>query len=449
MENLYKVIERSRRLILGAGRLGLDILLDLGRFWLKHRKVKEYAFPKLDVDQVKSALYPYDTHSNIRLSNTFVRLKAPGTDRLAVQLTSGSGFCYPLYYFIPSITKDLRYLMYHQSNEGVVQLYRLDLHTGQSVQITEATVVDSSWYPWDSHGKQKGVLDHRSVLNVAMNKVVYFTGRQGREARVIDIGTLAENFLFELPEGREAIGQNCCTPNGQWFVYIHAPCGSQKPKKCKGAVLSAYNFETKEHRILTTINSAIHHVQPYGNERFIFCHPPSVEGMMMATIHGGPWVRLRDQDFGSRGRVCHQMTTAHGVAFEARTGGISFEASGHLSGLYNPVTRECFEFSIPREWRYTHTGWDPEGKFWFWEASHRHHLEYLKNFDQQGKPRFERLTGQWHTYGDGQKSHFHPQLTPDRNWIMFVGGDAKTKSNHIFLLDVSDLKDHTAFGSGV
>jgi hypothetical protein len=44
-------------------------------------------------------------------------------------------------------------------------------------------------------------------------------------------------------------------------------------------------------------------------------------------------------------------------------------------------------------------------------------------------------------FGGGQKAHFHPQLTPDRKWILFTGGDPRTKTNHVFLLDVSDVAD--------
>ena len=222
------------------------------------------------------------------------------------------------------------------------------------------------------------------------------------------------------------------TPDGQWFVYIHAPRGSRKPDPCKDAILAAYNFATKEHRVLATIDSAIHHVQPYGNQRFVFCHTPTGNGMMLATLEGAPWTHLRDRDPGVTGRVCHHITT---------TAGIAFEASGHVTGLYDPITRKRFEFQLPGQWGYTHTGWDPEGRLWFWEAARDHHLEYLQEFDQQGQSVFQPLTGRWDTYGEKQKSHFHPQLTPDRNWILFVGGDPETKSNHIFLLNVSDLKD--------
>ena len=50
------------------------------------------------------------------------------------------------------------------------------------------------------------------------------------------------------------------------------------------------------------------------------------------------------------------------------------------------------------------------------------------------------MTGSWPTYGSGQKSHFHPQITPDRKWILFTGGDPTTETNHIYLLDATDLK---------
>ena len=378
------------------------------------------------------APYAYDSKDDIQLSETFTRLKSSGTKRLAIQLTSGNDFCYPLYYFIPSINKDLRYLIYHRAGNGQVQLHRLNLQTGESVRITEANVEDSGWYPWDAPNPGKGVLDHRSVLNLPLNSVIYFTGKDGREARIVNIETLEDDSLFMLPEGREAIGQNCCTPDGEWYVYIHAPRGTRNTRPCSGAVLAGYNFKSKEHRVLTTIDSPIHHVQPYGNHQFVFCHTPSGNGMMMATLDGNEWVHLRDTDPGAQGRVCHHITTTKGIAFEV---------SDHITGLYDPNTRKRFEFVLPEEWGYTHTGWDPDGRLWFWEAARNHHLEYLRCFDQEGKPVFEKLTGQWPTYGKKQKSHFHPQLTPDRNWVLFVGGDPKSKSNHIFLLDVSDLKD--------
>ena len=113
------------------------------------------------------------------LSGSFPRGVAPETGRPCVQLTRGEGFAYPLYFFIPSITGDGKYLIYHHAARGELQLFRLHLATGESHQLTHAMCPDTQWRPWcvDSG---RGVLDHRSVLNVARNEVVYFDGNQVR-----------------------------------------------------------------------------------------------------------------------------------------------------------------------------------------------------------------------------------------------------------------------------
>ena len=86
--------------------------------------------------------------AEIELSEAFVRSKAPETGRLVVQLTSGEGFTYPLYFYIPSITRDGKYLIYHRAAREEVQLHRLNLATGQSRQLTHGTCPDTQWKPW-------------------------------------------------------------------------------------------------------------------------------------------------------------------------------------------------------------------------------------------------------------------------------------------------------------
>ncbi|MFV2066797.1 MAG: hypothetical protein ACC645_07420, partial [Pirellulales bacterium] len=70
-----------------------------------------------------------------------------------------------------------------------------------------------------------------------------------------------------------------------------------------------------------------------------------------------------------------------------------------------------------------------------------HDIYALVRLNREGEDQWLRLTGTWPTFGGGQKAHFHPQLTPDRKWILMTGGDTSTETNHIFLLDVSDLKE--------
>jgi hypothetical protein len=69
------------------------------------------------------------TVAPMAISPGFKRRKAPETGRLAVQLTWSDFQCYPLDYYVPSITADNRYLVYHKSASGQLQLHRLDLTT--------------------------------------------------------------------------------------------------------------------------------------------------------------------------------------------------------------------------------------------------------------------------------------------------------------------------------
>ena len=84
----------------------------------------------------------------MQLSKKFKRFKAPETNRTVVQLTEGDSLNYPLYYFIPSITKDNRFLIHHKVLNNEVQIYRLDLTTGEDVRMSDAKSKDTYWYPW-------------------------------------------------------------------------------------------------------------------------------------------------------------------------------------------------------------------------------------------------------------------------------------------------------------
>lgn len=370
----------------------------------------------------------------LELAASYRRLKAPETGRTVVQLTAGKGEAYPLYFFIPTITKDNKYLVYHKSEAGELQLHRLELATGRSVQLTHATCPDTQWKPWCTPAG-RGVLDHRSVLNLARNLVVYFDGNR---VCAVDVESLRERPLFEIPADREAYGQNDCTPDGQWLVYIHVPRGAIWGKPCRGAAVAAYHFDTGRQRELCRVDSAVFHVTAIDNQRFLVTHPADHAGMLLADFTSRKLVPLRDGDPGARGHVVHCHPTARGIAYEVEKLG--------FGGLYDPLARARLEFKFPPQMHYVHTGRDPQGRFFFyenssaWDKFDTHDLWALGQLDR-GRSKWIRLMGNWPTYGGGQKAHFHPQLTPDRRWILFTGGDPASRTAQIFLLDVSDLPE--------
>lgn len=174
------------------------------------------------------------------------RSSAPETGRKTIQLTEGDATCYPLYYFIPTITDDGKHMVYHRAEKGDVQLHVLDLTSGESVQLTHATSPQTRWVPWcvDSG---TGVLDHRSVLDTSTGQLIYF---DSNSVHCVKLDATNDRLLFSLPDDRIAIGQNCISPDGEWFVYIHHdrelfakvyPDGNWGGRHLsKGTILAAY-----------------------------------------------------------------------------------------------------------------------------------------------------------------------------------------------------------------
>jgi hypothetical protein len=386
----------------------------------------------------------------LALSQSFRQLEAPGTGRRLLQLTTGPGFCYPLYYYVPSVTQDNRYVVYHEAAEGEVQLHRVDLATGDSLQLTHASGPDTWWRPWCTDAGS-GVLDFRSALNVPRGEVVFF---DGVHVRAVEVASGATRDLFDLPTDRLAIGQNCVTPDGQWFVYIHADRETyqrmfdgnpdydeywRRRERARATHLAAYNFDTGEHRTILVLASPIHHVLPYNDRDLLFCHPTAENGMLLTDIEGGWYTHLRTQDEAG-GQICHFVATARGATYEVLWG-----AGGLRGGICDPLTRATYEIKLPASFEYVHTGLDPAGLLWFYEnhGPDTHDLQLLERHDPAGSDTWLTLAANWPTYGDqdSQKAHFHPQVVLERRWILMTGGDAATETNQVFLLDISDLSE--------
>lgn len=374
------------------------------------------------------------------LSDTFPTTTVTDGDRTVRQLTTGPGTSYPLYYYVPTITSDGGQLVYHRAHDGEIQLHRLDLATGESIRLTDANASDAHWRHWCTD-PGTGVLDHRSVLDRTGRGVIYF---DGTDVRRVGLDGDGDELLFSIGSDRRAIGQNCVTPDGEWFVYIHherdrfdrmtAGDGVDRHRS-RGTVLAAYRFATGEHRELVRINSPIHHVLPYDERRLIFCHPATENGMLLTDIEGGWYTHMRTQD-AAGGTVCHHLATDEGIAYEVLGGD-----AGLLGGIWDPDTHDSREFALPDHFGYTHTGWDPAGRRFFYETAgdRGHGIHWLVRHDPDGDDEWRTVVADWPTYGGGQKAHFHPQLTPGGRWMLVTAGEPATETNQLFLVDVADL----------
>lgn len=381
----------------------------------------------------------------------------PTNGRRVTLLTDGRSNSYALYYFVPSVTPDGRFLVFHSERSGEVQLYRLDLQSGEIGQLTDGHTKDSGWAVW-CEWHVDGIYNHLSAIHPANGEVWYF---QDDEIRATNIATFANRLVARLPTGRMPIGQAAFSPDGRWFGYIHADSANYVAKlKDREERTKAGNFSWDlEHHTsfrnaipstLTLVETAtgaqrdviatdyhFHHVLFVDNRTILLNHPKECAGMWVIEMDGTNIRHLRPADAaGAHGAmVNHQVITARGIAYES----VAYFPGGRETyfGMYDPRTDRFTEALLPAD-GYVHVGFDPAGRFDFAEcAGPRHELLLVHN---EGKAKLSTsvlrtLTSPAH---DDQRHHAHPFLATDRKRLYFTDWSPQGHAQ-ICAMDVADL----------
>lgn len=376
----------------------------------------------------------------------------PETGRLFRQLTAGRHNNYPLYYFVPSITPDSRYLVFHSERTGWVQLHRLDLETGEIVQLTHGRTRNSGWAIWcEPH--LRGIYNHLSALNETRGEVYYF---QDEELRCTHLSSLKNWRILQLP-GRISIGQTGFSPDGCHFAFIHAdrrlfeekiadrqalthmgqfnwgrdhnPWRDQVP-----TTLSLVDTATGSLAHAVELDYHVHHVFFIDNRRLLINHVRDDSGMWTLDLNDGSQRILRPRD--AHGVPCHQVITARGIYYEANQWDEGRRTV--YIGRYNLDTDTFAEVELPGA-GYIHTGRDPAGRFLFYEDMADTHRLISVHYPHDPS-RFEiRLLRTLPPIPFGQRYHAHPFLSPDRRWLIYT--ELVDGFSQVCALDVADLVD--------
>ena len=360
----------------------------------------------------------------------FPRVEVPGTGRAAYQLTSGPEYCQALYYFIPSLSPDGRWLVYqrYQVVEDAIETVQweaLNLQTGQRRELARAVAGPEFPHPGEP-----------TVFNAGRNEFIYNTGSA---YRAVNIETGADRLLFEIPEGRSIRAQNCASPSGRYFFYISKNIAELAKIERKGPLadtqLIRYDLDTGEHHLVVRINAFTKHVIPYGDRHLVFSydHLPVEHALLFTDYEGGWYTVMRSQNEPHR-KTCHYGATRRGVQYELSESGRNF------AGVLCPFTHRRVEFEAPSI-SSKHVAAAPAGDYWMTEGLNDagRVLYSLRERPEKGEPVWDCISGPWPTYGTGQKSHGHPYVTPCGRWVLLLAGDPGTKSNHLFLLDIRDV----------
>src|SRR5687768_3968250 len=123
----------------------------------------------------------------------------PLTGRHVRQLTDSPAEDYHLYFYNPSVTPDGSYLVFFSERTGISNLFRLDLHSGAIVQLTDAKAVRAEYWPFTA--SIKGVGSCLAAIGNHGREVFYF---EGTDLCAVEIEGLSHRHLLRLPADRRA-----------------------------------------------------------------------------------------------------------------------------------------------------------------------------------------------------------------------------------------------------
>jgi hypothetical protein len=258
-----------------------------------------------------------------------------------------------------------------------------------------------------------------------------------------------------VPDDRVPSGLTGVSPNGKYFCFPHfdrAWWEANLPPKPqpnrwdpRDSKLDLLDIATGEVKNLMYVNFWITHSHFYDDNRILFCHTATDYAILMTDLrYPGQYENIRTHS--DAGHPNHYNTTSKGVMYEmlgnAKTDPV-------MGGIYNPDTRARREYPLDISIKRLHVGRDPDARLWFFETTvnDKPVIVYFPRL-VSGKVNASQplISGDYATYSNNQRSHYHPSVTPDRKHLLFTGGDSRNQTNHLFLLDISDLAD-TEFGA--
>lgn len=375
------------------------------------------------------------------------------TGRKLIQLTAGDSFDMPMYYYIPTYDRDGKSIVFQRYDQrsGEVQLYKIHVASGETVRLTDAKTRNSLWRP-HLQPPGYGVRDLLCAVNSAMNEAIYF---DNNDIRAVRLDTLADRRIGQVPADRLPSGLTGVTPNGKLFVYpdfdrawweANLPPKPQPERwHPRDSRLNVLNIDTGESTNLMYVNFWITHANFYDDHRILFCHTATDYAVLMTDLrYPGQYENIRTHS--AAGWPNHYNVTNRGITYEMLG---HTDSAPTIGGIYDPDTRSRREYELAISKTRLHIGRDPEARLWFFETSvdRQPTIVYFPRLAAGQLNRGQVLIGgDYVTYSNNQRSHYHPSVTPDRQHILFTGGDSRTQTNHLFLLDIADLADTQIVG---
>jgi oligogalacturonide lyase len=370
----------------------------------------------------------------------------PLTGRQVRQLTDSQAEDYHLYFYNPSITPDGKHLIFFSERTGLSNLFRLDLHSGEIVQLTDARPVRAEYWPFT-----KAVHGVGSCLPAIGNhggEVFYF---EGTDLFAVEIESLKRRYLMSLPSDRrpsmlQANASGDTLVFATWDEALFMECsqrayvGEHFPderffQETTSTIMRVDARTGRAKEVLCREQFWINHVHvnPQNRDLILFCHeyselPDRMWLLNVATRQCEP-IPGQDEDewyqhefwSGDGERVCFHggLTGDNTTGF---CGWCSYDGTDYYKSYHSTSGRA-----------YAHYNLHPDGQTMVTDGEARPGCiskVYLRDECQE----FEILCRHdSYTFGDDQRCHPHPSFTPDGRQVIFTSN--RTGSSNIYLTD--------------
>jgi oligogalacturonide lyase len=370
----------------------------------------------------------------------------PLTGRRVRQLTDSAAENYHLYFYNPSVTPDGKYLIFISERTGVSNLFRLELESGEILQLTDARPVRAEYWPFTE--PLQGVGSCLPAIGHQGREVFYF---EGTDLFAVEIESLKRRQLLSLPsERRPSMLQ--ANDSGETLVFAtwdESLFMERSQRAYSGEKFPDEHFFQETTSTIVRVDAATGqaeevlrkekfwinhvHVNSHNCDLILFCHEysESSDRMWVLDVAKGQCAPVPGQ--GVDEWYQHEFWSMDGrrVCFH---GGLVRDNTTGFSGWCSPDgTGYTKAYHTTSGRAYAHYNLHPDGQTMVTDGEARPGCISKVHLINE-KQVFEILCRHdSYTFGDDQRCHPHPSFTPDGRQLIFTSN--RTGSSNIYLID--------------
>lgn len=379
----------------------------------------------------------------------------PQTGCVVTQLTASAAEDYHLYFYNPSVARGSNgreYLILISERTGISNLFRMDLQTGEIVQLTDAAPARADYYPF-TYKPIRGVGACLPALGGC--EVFYFVGN---DLRATDFESLDTRLLLRVPEERRASilnvdasgttlvfatwDEELFARNAQRLYAREITWDDPFHQATTSTILRVDTGSGQCDEILRRERFWINHVliHPTNRDLILFCHEytDQPDRMWLLNVKAGDCAPMPGQ--GADEWYQHEFWSSDGARVFFHGGTVNDDAVG-FCGWYELATGKYEKFYHRTPGRaYAHYNAPPSrstpaDEMTMITDGEAHPGCISKVHLDHGAQTFEVLCRHdAYKFDDDQRCHPHPSFTPDGSRVIFTSN--RTGSSNVYLVEL-------------